>query len=64
MKLADPMEYEEDYELLSVTHKIELNIKEKIKVKVGSENYEQFRTELSRDLYEMVKGGKGTVEEL
>ena len=50
MKLADPVEYEEAYELLSLTHQIELNIKEKIKVDVGSESYDRFKEELSRDL--------------
>lgn len=50
MKLADPMEYEENFELLSLTHQIELNIKEKIKLDVGSENYDRFKEELSKDL--------------
>lgn len=44
------MEYEEDYELLSLTHQIELNIKDKIKIDVGSESYDRFKEELSRDL--------------
>jgi len=48
-KLADPMEYEEDYILLSKTMEIELNIKDKIKVDIGSESFDLFKSSLSQD---------------
>lgn len=43
------MEYEEDYILLSKTMEIELNIKDKIKVDVGSESFDLFKSNLSQD---------------
>ena len=49
------MEYEEDYILLSKTMEIELNIKDKIKVDVGSESFDLFKSSLSQDQQSLVE---------
>ena len=54
-KLADPMEYEEDYVLLSKTKEIEQAIKDKIKIDVGSESFDVFKTSLSQDQQSLVE---------
>ena len=43
-------EYEEDYQLLSLTHSIEKAIKEKIKEDRSSEEFENFKESLQTDL--------------